>query len=630
MRNAVLVCLVLIALCAAVFGPTVRFEFVDYDDDGHVYDRPEIAQGLSPAGIAWVFSTTFVGNYIPVTGLTYLVDYELHEFDPGGYHLSNLVFHIAGTLLLFIFLFRTTGRLAPSALAAALFAIHPLHVESVAWISARKDVVSTFFWLAAMLAYAGYAKRPRVTMYLLTFVLFTFGLFAKPMLVTFPFVLLLLDVWPLQRIDAATLSQRESRLVLRRLILEKLPFFIPVIAVSIVTMLIQQRLGAISTITAASPTDRIANALIAYVAYLGKMLWPAELIVPYPYNPPALLSVPAMAAALFLLVVTIAALRFRGRAPYLAVGWLWYLGTLVPVIGFLQVGSQSMADRYTYVTLIGIFIAGTWIMDDLSRTRGPVRAALVVVGVGLIGLLSALSVQQTEHWKSTTTLFEHTLRYTPGNRIALSNLGAVYLKEERTDEAIRVLEKAVKVSPGSLVVRRNLAVAYRQMQRYADAREQLARALTLAPDEARSHYDMGRILMHLGDNARARQRFESALEREPNHIGARVSLGNVLFTSGKAEEAIAQYRYVLDRNPEYADALSNMGAALIAIGEYERALLYLQRVLGATPDDAVTRLNLAVCYYELKRFEEARAAGERALREKPGFDRAQRFLELFQ
>ena len=459
MRNVVLVCVLLAALTTAVFWQTTGFDFVNFDDPLHLPDHLEVQDGLSAPGIWWAFSENFGGNYIPVTALTFLADFQAHRLDPGGYHQTNVILHVANVLLLFVFLFRTTAGLGPSALVAALFAIHPLHVESVAWISARKDLVSTFFWLTALIVYASYARRPRIAPYVLTLGLLVLGLLSKSMLVTFPFALLLLDIWPLRRIDLSGPGGADKWRVARKLVLEKIPFLIPVAGVSVATAVLQHKAGAMAPIAALGVPDRIANAFISYVAYLGKALWPVDLIVVYPHRTLELLSLQVLAAVALLSAITIVVVLARTRAPYLIVGWLWYVGTLVPVIGLVQVGNQAMADRYTYVPLIGIFIAVAWGVDDLTRLRPRIRLMAVAMAMGVVAALSIVSTRQVAHWENSIELFEHTIRVNPQNRTALTNLGAAYLKGERTDEAIAVIEVAIKLDPGSLANHQNLGNA---------------------------------------------------------------------------------------------------------------------------------------------------------------------------
>ena len=521
MRNAVIACCILAGLTTIVFAQVARFEFVNYDDDAHVYENPGALRGLGPESVAWVFQTTFVGNYIPITGLSFLLDYQIYGLDPGGYHLTNLLFHIANVLLLFVFLNTTTRRIWPSVFAAALFAVHPLHVESVAWISARKDVVSTFFWLAAMLSYAIYARRPRVFPYVLSFALFLLGLFSKPMLVTLPFVLLLLDLWPLQRFDPMSLASKEERAKLRKLILEKVPFLAAAIAISTLTAVTQYRTGAVAAATAVPLFHRIQNALVSYAAYLGKTIWPNDLIVHYPYRSAAFSPVPIVGAIVFLLVVTTALLYMTRRRPYLIVGWLWYLGTLVPVIGLVQVGNQSMADRYTYVPLIGVFIAVAWAVADIVQRVPRLKIALPAVCTAIVLLLAGAAYRQTGYWRDSATLFAHVIDIDPGNALGQNKIGSALLETGKVDEAIVHIEAALRLNPEDPTALINLGAARLMQERPGQAVGPLRHALEIDPEDEVTQLNLAIALYELGAPEAAREHAREALRINPDYEKAR-------------------------------------------------------------------------------------------------------------
>jgi hypothetical protein len=377
-RWIIIACLFLVVATLATYGDLRNHQFINYDDNVYVTDNPTVQGGLTLTGLVWAFTTLHSGLWIPLTWLSFMVDSQLFGLHPGGFFLTNLFFHIANALLLFWWLLRTTRAPGRSFLAAALFALHPLHVESVAWATERKDVLSTFFWLLTMWAYVWYAERPRLGRYVLILVCFSLGLMAKPMLVTLPFALLLLDYWPLGRLSlkgpaaAAASPKPGPGVTIKRLVWEKSPLLVISALSSVVTFSVQKEAGAISTLHTLPIPNRLANAMVACVSYLGKMFWPAHLAVLYPlpgHNPPIW---QAPAAGLALAVLSLLALRQARRHPYLLVGWLWYLGTLLPVIGLVQVGVQAMADRYTYVPSIGLFIAVVWGMADLAaRWRAP-------------------------------------------------------------------------------------------------------------------------------------------------------------------------------------------------------------------------------------------------------------------
>ena len=417
-RWKIIACLFLVVATLATYGDLRTHQFINFDDDIYVTGNPPVQDGLTLKGLTWAFTTMHGGLWIPLTWLSFMVNSQLFGLHPGGFLLTNLLFHIANALLLFLWLLYLTRTLGCSFLVAALFALHPLHVESVAWATERKDVLSTFFWLLTMWAYVWYAERPRLGRYLLILVCFSLGLMAKPMLVTLPFVLLLLDYWPLGRLRlkgpaaAAASPKPGPGVTIKRLVWEKSPLFVISALSIVVTFYAQKEAGAISTLQTLPIANRLANAMVAYGSYLGKMFWPAHLAVFYPHPGHNLPIWQALAAGLALAVLTLLALRQARRHPYLLVGWLWYLGTLLPVIGLVQVGGQAMADRYTYVPFIGLFIVVVWGMADLAaRWRAP--KFLLPVGAGVV--LSALMVctwVQVSYWRDSITLYEHTLEVT--------------------------------------------------------------------------------------------------------------------------------------------------------------------------------------------------------------------------
>ena len=594
MRIAVIIALGLVLLNLAVFLQVRNFDFVNYDDGAHVYNNLPIQRGLTGPGIEFAFTSTLVGNYIPITTLTYLLDFQFHGLDPGGFHLTNTLFHTLNVLLLFGFLCTATGRIWPSAFAAALFAVHPLHVESVAWISARKDVVSTFFWLMAMLSYAAYAKRPRVLPYLLTFLFFLLGLLSKPMLVTFPVILLLVDFWPLNRITLRSLGSKEGWPLTRRLLLEKLPFLAAVMVIGIVTSVIQYRAGAISSVSALPILDRVTNALWAYFAYIANMLWPAELIAHYPYRTGALSPLLALGAAALLIAITALFASMAARRPYLITGWLWYLVTLLPVIGLIQIGGQAMADRYTYVPLIGLFIAASWAAADLVQSHPKTRPFLVPAAVALTLILATVAWRQTGHWRNSTTLFSHVVQVDPDNVVGHSLLGKSFYDKHEFDLARKHLERALELRPTHKVALLNLGVVHAEEGRLDEAIECYGRILEVHPDDHSAHSNMGSALIRLK----------------------------------KADEAVTHLEAALREAPDAPDALINLGAARLMQGRPEDALEPLRRALEISPDDEVAHLNIALSFYELDAKEDASRHTLEAIRLKPDYIDAQEFLKL--
>ncbi|MGD9167176.1 MAG: tetratricopeptide repeat protein, partial [Syntrophobacterales bacterium] len=516
-----LVYLVLIFVTLVVFHQLPSHDFINLDDDILVYENPHVHAGLNKEGIAWAFTTFEAYNYHPLTWLSHMLDCELFGLRPGMHHLTNLLFHLMNTALLLFVLRRMTGALWRSGFVAALFALHPLHVESVAWVAERKDLLSAFFWFLSIWAYARYTERPGLNRYLPVLLFFSLGLLAKPMVVTLPFVLLLLDFWPLGRTqfhqagtDNRPLQQKVS---VFRLVWEKIPLFALAAISIVVTFAAQQQGGALKSLEAFPLTTRIANALISYLSYIGKMIWPHNLAVYYPHSG----SIPvwqAAGAGLTLICVTVLVIWTARKRPYLAVGWLWYLGTLVPVIGLVQVGSQAMADRYTYLPLVGLFIALAWGVPCLFAGWRHRQSMLAILATIVLVSFTVCTWLQLRHWQNSITLFQHTLQVTTNNHFAHNNLGVALAQDDRLNEAISHYSEALRLKPGAFEVHNNLANAL---------------AAQGSVDEAIQHY------------------FE-ALRLEPDYDKAHNNLGNVLAGTGRGEEAIIHYSEAIKINPDYA------------------------------------------------------------------------------
>ena len=520
-RTRLFILFLLTALTIIAYEPVRRYEFVDYDDDRYITANPRIQQGLSWSNAAWALQATEVANWHPLTWLSHMADCHLYGLNPSGHHLTNLLFHILNVVLLFLVLQEMTGALWRSALVAALFALHPLNVESVAWIAERKNVLSTLFWLLTMWAYLFYVRQPGWKRYLFVAALFVLGLMSKPMLVTLPCVLLLLDYWPLgrfvrrtgedrsghqspdetdQRQQQADLRSPDLRRTLFRLVLEKVPLFLLAAASSVITIKAQQIDGALNA-KMIPLSARLANALVSYASYIYKMIYPARLAVLYPHPGESLSASQVIMAALILASITVLVIWGNKKCPYLAVGWLWYLGTLVPVIGLVQVGSQAMADRYAYVPLIGLFIIIAWGIADLTRFL-PLRNywPAIVVAAAVLIVLTVATRRQLSYWQNSITLFARALAVTDNNDIAHNNLGAVLVRKGRFDEALEHLYAAVKLNPAYGTAYINIAVTLYQQasalaqedeSRWHEAVDLYRRALEIKPDfvEARQGLD---------------------------------------------------------------------------------------------------------------------------------------------
>ena len=470
----------LVALTLAAYASVARFPFVAWDDDVYVYANPMVSQGLSVPGLVWALTSAHGANWHPLTSLSHMLDCQLFGLSAGKHHLVSLALHCANVLLVLFVFFGMTGALTRSALVAALFALHPLHVESVAWVSERKDVLSALFWFLAMASYARYARRPGALSYTATLALFAGGLLAKPMLVTLPCVLLLLDFWPLARIDPAAPPQATLRRV-GRLVAEKIPFFVLSLASSVITVSVQSASGAIPPSSYYPFGARLANALVSYVGYIAKAIWPFPMGVLYPFESgPSLLwraSMSLLALALVTAIVTLA----RRRAPYLLFGWLWYVGTLVPVIGLVQVGNQAMADRYTYLPLIGLFVIVAWGIGDLARALAGRKWILAAAAAALVLAMAAGTRHQVRYWSDSETLLRHGLVLAPDFPGLHYHLGVYYDGQGRLAEARRELETAVRLAPNSAVAFNSLGVVLTRMGDLQGAAACFRRAIRLDP-----------------------------------------------------------------------------------------------------------------------------------------------------
>jgi tetratricopeptide (TPR) repeat protein len=524
-----------------------------------------------------------------VTWLSHMLDCQLFGLSPGGHHLTNVALHLANSLLLFLWLLYLTDSLGCSFMVAALFALHPMHVESVAWVSERKDVLSTFFWLLTMWAYVWYVRRPGLGRYLSILVCFILGLMAKPMLVTLPFVLLLLDYWPLARLSlpgrgpAAAAAAPGPGVSLKRLVWEKAPLFALAGLFCLVTIYAQKTVGAFWSLKTLPFTTRLANALMAYVSYIGKMFWPAHLAVAYPYpahNPPL---TPVLAAALLLASLTFLALRQARRHPYLLVGWLWYLGTLVPVIGLVQVGRQAMADRYTYVPYIGLFIAVVWGIAELASRW---RASRFLLPVGTSAVLTALAVcawVQVGYWRNSISLYEHTLKVTGNNALVHVNLGVALAEQGKLNQAIDQYNAALRLKPDFVEAHFNLGAALAAQGKLDQAIAQYTAALRLKPTLAEAHIALGGALAAQDKLDQAAAQYTAALRLKPDLAVTHNNLGIILADQGKLAEAIAQFQKAIQIKPDFSQAYLNLGLAYMNRGEAAKANRIYRKALKIIP-----------------------------------------------
>jgi tetratricopeptide (TPR) repeat protein len=600
----ILVCLLLVAATLAVYWQVQNYDFIRWDDTQYVTENPYVQAGLSGKGFIWAFTTNHASNWHPLTWLSHMLDCQLYGLNPAGHHLTNVFLHTVNVLLLFWILSRMTGTLWRSGFVAALFAIHPLHVESVAWVAERKDVLSTPFWLLTMWAYVRYVDRPGIKTYLVVLFTFTLGLMAKPMLVTLPCVLLLLDYWPLTRVQVGQLDGSLSAPVqppsgsskakpqALRLLWEKAPLFALAAISSLVTFLVQKGGGAVRDLEIYPVTIRIANALVSYVKYIGKMIWPRDLAVLYPHPGESLPLWQAVGAGLLLLMVSFAVIRAAKRYPYLTVGWLWYLGTLVPVIGLVQVGQQAMADRYTYVPLIGLFIMIAWgVYELLSKVSH--RRILLATGAGvLITALMICTWKQVRLWQDSITLFEHTLSITSNNYSMHHNLANVLRESGKIDEAIAHYSKALEINPNHARAHNNLGIALAQKGRLDDAAYHHSQAIRINPDNVEAYHNLGLILARQRKLDDAIVYFSKALELDPDSADVHTGMGTVLLFQGKLEEATVYFTKALELNPDHAEAHNHYGVVLAHQGRLDDAIIHFSQAVRINPSYKRAKDNL--------------------------------------
>ena len=638
----ILIAVLLVISILSVYYQVKDFEFIYYDDPKYVRDNPMVGQGITIESIRWAFSSIgYASNWHPLTWISHMVDVELFGLNPGMHHLINVFFHIANTLLLFFVFFRITREMWRCAAVAALFALHPLHVESIAWIAERKDVLSTFFMMLTVWGYFWYVERRVMARYFLVMVLYALGLMAKPMLVTLPFVLLLLDLWPIKRpelvrSDRDILSDGRGTILTDidwkgfiGLIWEKIPLFV-FSGISIwITYLAQDRGGAVSSLDILPLTSRMANAAIASITYLLKIFLPFDLAIFYPY--PGTFNPLMVAGSLFFLSsLTLIVLMISRQFPFLFVGWLWYLGTLSPVLGIVQVGFQSMADRYTYIPFIGIFIMLVWGVTSVIERWQTGKPVLISIFLLIIGGLMWTTWIQAGYWKDSKKVFSHALDVTQDNYLAHTNLAAALFEEGDIEGAIHHSAEALKIKPDYVPARCNLGLGLMRQDRYQDAIVHFRQALDIKPAYINAHYNLGASLYELGNVDGSIAEFHKVLQLEPQHAGAikmiklagikkqkidrtisqikeklQIEPDNYIFhynvselyrINGETEKAIDHYERALLIKPDFVQALHNLAILYAANSEFEKALSSLQRIRSLHPNDPDVYYNIACIY----------------------------------
>jgi protein O-mannosyl-transferase len=588
-----LVCLLLAAVTLAIYNPVTHHPFVNYDDDRYVTENPHVRQGLTADTFRWALTSTEQANWHPLTWMSHALDCSLFRLNPAGHHFTSVLLHAVNVVLLYLLLMWATGKFGPSLFAAALFALHPINVESVAWIAERKNVLCTTFFFLTLWAYGWYAQKPGWKRYLAIFALFAGGLASKPMVITLPFVLLLLDYWPLKRVAGAG-NTHTPAFPWSKLVLEKLPLFALSAASAVITMHAQQAGGAVRSITQFSLGVRIANAIYAYAIYLWKIVCPAHLAPVYPHPGDTLEAWRVIAAALVLIAITAIVLRFRQRG-YLLTGWLWFLGTLVPVIGLVQVGDAAMADRYAYIPFIGVFVMIAFGISDLTEQdwaeQKKLGVASTVAGAVLLVGLAAATHRQINYWQSNVDLWTHALAVTQNNFIAEDNLGGALILEGKEEEAHAHFESAARINPKDPMSRSNLGAYLQTHNQPRDAVTQYQAVIALTSDPgllAQTYANLGAAQRALDENDEARKSFDQSLQLNPNQFNAWLGMGLLARQQGRLDEAITD----LSRSVELqatSDSLLELGRTFAQAGRVSEAREAYQQALQIDPGFAAAQ-----------------------------------------
>ena len=676
-----IVCLFIVITVLAVYWQVGHHDFITYDDRAYVTDNPVVKSGLNLKSIKWAFTATHEHNWHPLTWLSHMLDCQIYGLNPRGHHFTSILFHIVNSILLFLIFRRMTKAIWESAFVAILFAIHPLHVESVAWVAERKDVLSTFFWMLTMGAYMLYVENPNVRRYLLAVLLFALGLMAKPMLVTLPFVLFLLDYWPLNRLQAKqcavnntlkeeaktgkisqkskikkTVSSHEAQKLnfqwaaISRLIYEKIPFLLLSLISCILTVYAQQQL--IQPLGAFPLSVRVGNALISYSHYLIHMIWPFKLALFYPH--PITLSLwQVMASCIFLVAVSSLAIVTIQRFHYFAAGWFWYMGTLLPVIGIIQVATQAMDDRYTYIPLIGIFIVIAWGTGDImQRWKYKYKQVMLALAGGIIvSILLITTWMQAGYWKNSVTLYQHALNVTTKNDLMHYNMGVVLFEQGEITEAIDHYTAAIAIDPYYVDAHLNLGDAWNKRGESDKAREHYAMVLNIEPQHLKAHLRLGNNFfeenkieeaithfsnavkldsgsayghIRLGDAFAASGQWDNAvkcyleaLAIEPDNASIYYNLGNVYYKSGNVEEAVEYYSKALIISPSLKEGHNNLGNALMRSGRIKEAIDHFRESLRIDPDFDVASINLKKALLVLQEIDASIINSENGLKIEP-------------
>ena len=657
----VLIYILLILVTSGTFWPVLKHQFVKYDDDKYVTENPHVTGGLTLQSVVWAFTRPHFFMWHPLTSLSHLLDYELFGLDPFGHHLTSLLLHIVNVLLLFWVLKRLTGAVWPSAFVAAVFAVHPLQVESVAWVAERKNVLSTFFWMLTVAAYIRYVERPSIGRYLLIVLAFSLGLMAKPTVITLPFVLLLLDYWPLQRLQWPGQSKDENspqarlamvrqahhpeqsqgkpghqQLSLRRLFAEKVPLFILAGIVSAITYIAQQSGGVVSGLESIPIKYRVANAVISYATYIEKLFWPSGLAVFYPH-PGGNFSAVRLAASAILLPAVSACIYFFRNRKYPVTGWFLFLGVLVPVIGLVQAGAQGRADRYMYVPMVGLLVMVARGTGDLVAKWRYRAVALALSAVVIISAAMVTTLLQLRHWQDSTALFTHTLNVTRNNFVIHNNYANLLSASGKIDQAIEHYNICLQLRNDSPEVHNNFGNTLVAKGRIPEAIVHYQKAIELAESQKSSgrllpvlseaHYNLADALRIQRQFQEATEHYTEALKLKPNDPDTLRGLGLTLVELKRFEEAIKCYRKMLELEPDNIIAHGLLGLALAGQGKVDEAIEQFRVVLSRQPDDVEMYCNVGILLEQQGKVDEAIIKYRRALQINPAYDKARSLLD---
>jgi tetratricopeptide (TPR) repeat protein len=599
----------LIVTSCAAFGRIASNDFINFDDNKYITENTHIQSGINPESIKWAFTSVDVFYWHPLTWLSHMLDWSLFGANASGHHLISLLLHIGAVIFLFLFLNRTTNNIWSSAFAAAFFALHPLRVESVAWAAERKDVLSMFFGMACLYAYAFYAENSKLSRYLLSLTLFALALMSKPMMVTLPFILMLLDYWPLKRWQKAMDEQARIKFnSARGLIGEKVPFILLTIASSIITFQVQNKIGAVTPIGALPLLKRGINAIISYIAYLEKTFWPVDLAVFYPYENSLTLWKVIM-PGLILILITVIVIYYIKKLPFLFVGWFWYLGTMIPLIGLIQAGSQAMADRHTYLPSVGIAVILSWGIPYLVKSENIRKKILLPTVIAVLTILTVLTWRQCGYWKNSIELFSHALRVTKNNYIAHVSLGFALFDEGKVKEAIDHYNKVIMMPYQILTfnddylysfygtIYSNRGKAYTELGLYQFAFEDYNKSIRLDPKNAGLYDNRGLTYYKLDQHQHAIEDFNEAIRLKPDYANYYNDRGNSYNKLGQHQSALDDYTKAIHLKPDYADAYNNRGTTYGKLSQYQRAIEDFNKAIYIKQDYADAYNNRGITYF---------------------------------